>query len=1439
MPSARPLRLWLAWRFALAGILPLLLVAALLLWVLLPQILRDIESRHEVLARVISSQVELYLQSAGRELSALAKLLRQGSDRSSAHWFEPVLDAHAGNGEVFAAIYVTAADDSVSAVGLPQGRRSQRDDLLELDLSRWAVLREARERRAPVWSEVFLSPVTARLAVSLAIPVGEQILIAEVAIDRLAEFLAGLPTDAGMLTMILDRRGQIIAHSQGRLGGQQLNLSHLPIVSDGLQGRFGRHALDQDGEQFLADLVSVPQLGWMVLVAQPRGDALRSFLSILWALAAGALVALLLAIAATLVLARGFVRRLGRYTAQAHAIAEGDYEQHWPVSRIREFDNLAGDLDRMSLAIRQRERELATSEARLRSVIRNAPVVIVQFDEHGVFQLGEGKDLTSAGLLPGEVVGHSLFAIYRNYPEICAQARRAIGGEALQFVVRIGDFVLDTSFSPVHESNGTIQVIGVAVDVTERMRAEENLRQANLVVENSPAILFRWRAEEGWPTVFVSHNVKQLGYSPAELISGSTRFDSLIHPADRPRVAEEVRVRLQSASEHFEQEYRLLTRDGATRWVDDRTAVERNSEGEITHYQAILIDISERKRAEQALSRANRQLRMISDCGQALIRAEVESELLSTVCGLVVEVGGYRMAWVACADPDAPRMLRPLAHAGHEAGYLDTLRRNSVDGAPEQEGIGLHGDDPCVVQNIADDPRCAPWREAATARGYAALCALPLLDGQQDFGVLYIYSSSADAFDADEVLLLRELAGDLAFGITILRTRIDRDRANAALHESEARYRLLFDRNPHPMWVCDGETRRFLTVNDAAVASYGYSREEFGKMTLMDLIAGEETPLLSEDVVAVEERAEYAGFWRHRKKDGTIIDVELMAHPLSFRGVAAELLLAEDITERKRSEQALLASEMKYRELVENANSIILRLTPEGAITFINEFGLKFFGYTEEELLGRHAVGSIVPPDASDGSDLRPMIEQLCRNPELFEHNTNENMRRDGERVWVDWNNRAILDDRGHVVEIFSVGSDITERRRAAIAVRESEERFAKAFHASPAAICITAIDSGVFLDVNAQLQGMLCYEREQMIGHSDIELGVWADAGTRERLTGQVRAQGLCREAPARFRTRTGDIREALWSGETIRLGEQEVLLSLIFDITERKRAEEELQRYREHLEELVSERTAELRQAIAQLVQSEKLAALGNLVAGVAHELNTPLGNTRVLASLLAEQLREFAVGVAAGTLRRSQVDGFLQRGREAVELLERNTARAADLIGHFKQVAVDQSSARRRSFDLRQTVDEMLVTLVLTFKHTRHRIEVDIPTDLQMDSYPGPLEQVIANLVANSLAHGFVGMDEGRVELYARPLADTHLELRYTDNGVGIASETLHRIFEPFFTTHLGQGGSGLGLYIVYNLVTGVLGGTIEVASSPGGGTVFTLLLPRTAPERGAAA
>lgn len=316
--------------------------------------------------------------------------------------------------------------------------------------------------------------------------------------------------------------------------------------------------------------------------------------------------------------------------------------------------------------------------------------------------------------------------------------------------------------------------------------------------------------------------------------------------------------------------------------------------------------------------------------------------------------------------------------------------------------------------------------------------------------------------------------------------------------------------------------------------------------------------------------------------------------------------------------------------------------------------------------------------------------------------------------------------------------------------------------------------------------------------------------------------------------RDRTRELEAVLRENEKINRALQRTKEQMEREIEERKRAHAALEREREEQKVLI----VRLEQAMSQLVQAEKMAALGSLVAGVAHELNTPLGNSLTVASALTEVTRNFTDRFNAGNLSKQALLDFIAQCCEAAQLIERNSQRAAALIGNFKQVAVDQTSMRRRKFDLRQALDEVLSTLQPNLRHTRHRLAVEVEPGIELEGYPGPIEQIIANLLTNSLLHGLDGIDEGIIRISAEPRGQDHVALTFSDNGIGMSEATVRRAFDPFYTTKLGKGGSGLGLYIVYNLATVVLGGTIKLASSPGQGARFELLLPRLAPEAPAA-
>ena len=287
----------------------------------------------------------------------------------------------------------------------------------------------------------------------------------------------------------------------------------------------------------------------------------------------------------------------------------------------------------------------------------------------------------------------------------------------------------------------------------------------------------------------------------------------------------------------------------------------------------------------------------------------------------------------------------------------------------------------------------------------------------------------------------------------------------------------------------------------------------------------------------------------------------------------------------------------------------------------------------------------------------------------------------------------------------------------------------------------------------------------------------------------------------------------------------------------------EEEIRLLNAHLEARVEERTEalersnqtltetlqRLEQTQDELVESEKLASLGALVAGVAHELNTPIGNALMAASTLSDEAKGFA-GTAKSGMTRSAFDAHLANTQTGTAMIMTNIARAAELISGFKQLAVDQTSAQRRVFNLGSELADIRVAMGPTLRAQPVVLTIGQGVGaIMMDSYPGALSSSIINLINNSILHGFEGRRGGVITIDSRLVDADHVEIVFADDGNGMADAVRKHLFEPFFTTKLGRGGSGLGMHIVYNNVTKLLGGRIELESSPGKGTRYRLLLP----------
>ena len=259
------------------------------------------------------------------------------------------------------------------------------------------------------------------------------------------------------------------------------------------------------------------------------------------------------------------------------------------------------------------------------------------------------------------------------------------------------------------------------------------------------------------------------------------------------------------------------------------------------------------------------------------------------------------------------------------------------------------------------------------------------------------------------------------------------------------------------------------------------------------------------------------------------------------------------------------------------------------------------------------------------------------------------------------------------------------------------------------------------------------------------------------------------------------------------------------------------------------------DLRAAQDRLIRAEKLAALGRLVAGVAHEINSPVGTSLTVASALERKRAAFAADFAHGELKRSSLTEFLEFVEDASSLLASNLNRAADLIESFKQVAVDQGYLDRRSFYAADLTEQVLVGLRPALQGKNIALNVECQPDLAMNSYPGPYGQALTNLFLNAVMHAFPDHKGGAIDIKVRASGSDKVEILFFDNGCGMSADVARQAFNPFFTTSRESGSTGLGLHIVHNIVTNRLGGQLNVNSAPGGGTKIHIILPLTAPAR----
>lgn len=533
--------------------------------------------------------------------------------------------------------------------------------------------------------------------------------------------------------------------------------------------------------------------------------------------------------------------------------------------------------------------------------------------------------------------------------------------------------------------------------------------------------------------------------------------------------------------------------------------------------------------------------------------------------------------------------------------------------------------------------------------------------------------------------------------------------------------------------------------------------------------------------------------------------------------VFAVLNVIRDVTEERTAAIELAEAKNRFEEMVEDSGSIMLKMDTEGRVTYWNRYAEQFFGFSREELMGKSVVGTIVPEKESTGRDLSDLMKALAGNPEAFAQNENENLRKDGSRVWVHWSNRPIFGPSGKLIELFCVGQDVTALKQAQA---ESEERYRYLFHESPAGSIILSAD-GKILDINNAFLKAFGYQREEIIGQPAARF-LPEDAHPRLQEVLRRRMVGeQIPEAENRIIAKNGTIRDIVFASGQARIKDSQGRVTALVlcgaDITERKENERVRARHRE------------------ELLRTDRMASLGILVSGVAHEINNP--NNFII--LNGDNLRDIWKDIRP-VLDHHQAEhpGFQVAGLPYSEVrdetgrlihgIQEGARRIKAIVQHLKDFARQAPSDMSQSVDLNQVVEASVTILGALIRKSTDGFTFhpsSVPPLVRGDFQK--LEQVTINLITNA-CHALSDQNAAITVTTSVLSQEGKVRLSVRDEGCGIPEEVMPHIFDPFFTTKRDQGGTGLGLSISYGIAQDHLG-SLQVRTVAGRGTEFTLELP----------
>ena len=785
-----------------------------------------------------------------------------------------------------------------------------------------------------------------------------------------------------------------------------------------------------------------------------------------------------------------------------------------------------------------------------------------------------------------------------------------------------------------------IRVFGATQDVTERQQAELALRHAEQkyrdIFEHAGEGIFQSTPEGR----YLSANpalADILGFdSPEELIRNCTDISREVYA--EPERREEFKRLLEQHGMVRWFEHQLIRKDGSKIWVTVNARVVRDQQGKVLYYEGTAQDINERKLAEARSAAFATLARKLSGAMTQLDAAKI-----------IADTANELFEWDSCnldLYDEAADLIYPLLN-------IDTIACERVD---VTAGVATHKTTPRSRRIIDLGPELTLRKEPVkfdddsipfgdTSRPSASLMGVPICHAETVIGLLSIQSYAPDAYDHSDLRDLQALAAYCGEALNRVRTE-------ESLRKSEERYRELFENAKDAYYVHD-LSGRYISVNRAAEKLAGYPRAEIIGKKFSDFIPPEHLEVVSKNLCRkLIDEGETKYEIEVVASDGRRVPVEVSSHLIYENGVAVGVQgTARDITERKRAEEALRQSERELRGLFENAHDAILIFDPEREIVLeVNQRACELYGIHRSEFVGLSL--ETITNDVERG---RLVIKETLERGMSHDFETVQ-CRGDGTEMFLHIN-ASVVEYNGKIA-IQSINRDITEQKRAEEALRQSEERFSKAFHSSPAALSITLLEDGRLLEVNAAFLRMTGFSREEVIGRTTLELGLW-DSQHRLAMAKALREHGPIVDFEIKFRKKSGEIRDALLSVELIQLGLGESsVLGIAQDVTERNRAEEALQSYpRQLIEAQEAERQSiarELHDQIGQVLTaihlnlkavwetSESTEARALIDEGVAI-VDEALGQVRNLSFELRPSLLD-DLGLA--TALRWYTDRFTQR-------------------------------------------------------------------------------------------------------------------------------------------------------------------------------------------------